>query len=405
MPQAPLALRVAVVSLRKANDAARADHPTDGSPLGLGGSGEGHAEAACIVNGLGDEGSRPDAERGRARLEHLRAPVADGEDAREHRLELHLGPHNLLRLVLILLTLALLLGGLLDRSLKLGLEPDGRLHRPLREARHAAPIGHAHIDLLALALLVVVVLAEHLRPKVGVVQVSARVARLLHAEARLAESPTRRVRRLLVARRRRAPLEDLLNRLGRETLDGTVVLLGEQFLSPVLEKLLDLGRLEAAALARCLAAAALVVVAVGALFRVVAVADDGVLEAKLLVGRVEEVHLVRVTRHEPVDAHKLRLADAVAARLRLQVVLRVPVGVVDDDRVGRGEVDAHAARARAEQEEKGGRAGLAEPVDGGLALVAGDRAVEALVGQALEINVLLDEVEQHRELREGHGAR
>jgi len=48
----------------------------------------------------------------------------------------------------------------------------------------------------------------------------------------------------------------------------------------------------------------------------------------------------------------LYLANAVAARLRLQVVLGVPVRVVDDAGVGGGEVDANTARARAQQKDE-----------------------------------------------------
>jgi outer membrane receptor protein involved in Fe transport len=79
-----------------------------------------------------------------------------------------------------------------------------------------------------------------------------------------------------------------------------------------------------------------------------AVSDDRMLEAELLVGRIEEVHLVRISRDELVHVDRARLPDAMATRPRLDVVLRVPVGVVDDDRVGGRQVDAHAARARAQ---------------------------------------------------------
>ena len=41
------------------------------------------------------------------------------------------------------------------------------------------------------------------------------------------------------------------------------------------------------------------------------------LEAELVVGRVEHVHLVRVFGAEPVHVHRLGLADPVAARHRL----------------------------------------------------------------------------------------
>ena len=60
---------------------------------------------------------------------------------------------------------------------------------------------------------------------------------------------------------------------------------------------------------------------------------------------------ITLTRNT-IDLDVLLLPDAVTARLRLQVVLRVPVGVVDDDGVGYRQVDAEPARARAQQEDE-----------------------------------------------------
>ena len=53
-------------------------------------------------------------------------------------------------------------------------------------------------------------------------------------------------------------------------------------------------------------------------------------QAELATRGLEHHLLVGRARDQPVDHHFLRLADAVAARLRLHVVLRVPVGVVND---------------------------------------------------------------------------
>jgi len=57
---------------------------------------------------------------------------------------------------------------------------------------------------------------------------------------------------------------------------------------------------------------------------------------------------------EAEDEHLVRLAEPVRARQRLDVVVRVPVRVVEHDGVGGGEVDAQAARARREQEDEPG---------------------------------------------------
>ena len=119
--------------------------------------------------------------------------------------------------------------------------------------------------------------------------------------------------------------------------------------------------------------------------------------------RAQKARLARVARDEPVDVDRLGLADAVAARLGLDVVLRVPVGVVDDHRVGGDEVDADAARARAKEEEE--LVGIVgEAVDGRLPRLARDGAVEPLVLVAVQAHVVLDEVEEHLELREDEDA-
>ena len=55
--------------------------------------------------------------------------------------------------------------------------------------------------------------------------------------------------------------------------------------------------------------------------------------------------------------HGARLADPVRARLRLDVVVRVPIRVVDDDRVGRRQVEPEPARARRQQHDVPARGG------------------------------------------------
>ena len=99
------------------------------------------------------------------------------------------------------------------------------------------------------------------------------------------------------------------------------------------------------------------------------------LEAELAVGSLDHLRFVRVLGDEAEDLDSLGLPDAVRARHRLHVVLRVPVGVEDDARVGGDQVDAEAARARREQEGERLAARLAEAVDGGLAQVAAHGAV------------------------------
>ena len=79
--------------------------------------------------------------------------------------------------------------------------------------------------------------------------------------------------------------------------------------------------------------------------------DNESFKTTLGVGLLEECLLDCALRREPVDDDRFGLADAVRAVLSLQVLLRVPVGVEEDDRVRGDEVDALAAGAGAQQEE------------------------------------------------------
>ncbi|KAI3476655.1 hypothetical protein L1887_61750 [Cichorium endivia] len=127
-----------------------------------------------------------------------------------------------------------------------------------------------------------------------------------------------------------------------------------------------------------------------------ALLDDERLELAFVASALEDLLLHRIRRHESEDQHGLGLADAVNSVLRLQIHLRVPVRVVEDDRVGSDQVDAETTGARAEQEQ----------VARILALVLVERlhlrpplflrrsAVDAAGAQLLElVGPLLDDVE------------
>jgi hypothetical protein len=57
---------------------------------------------------------------------------------------------------------------------------------------------------------------------------------------------------------------------------------------------------------------------------------DHLVEVELLLGALHDALLDRAARHQPVQVHHLGLTDAVHARHRLQIDLRVPVGVEED---------------------------------------------------------------------------
>tara|TARA_B100000768_G_C11156957_1_gene322813 strand:- start:56 stop:430 length:375 start_codon:yes stop_codon:yes gene_type:complete len=94
------------------------------------------------------------------------------------------------------------------------------------------------------------------------------------------------------------------------------------------------------------------------------------------------------------------LPDAVRARHRLQVHLRVPVRVEEDDRVGALQVEAEAAGARGEHEYEVGRVGRVELRQQVAAVVTLGVAIEPQVAVPHHLAVLLEQVHELHHLRE-----
>ena len=94
------------------------------------------------------------------------------------------------------------------------------------------------------------------------------------------------------------------------------------------------------------------------------------------------------------------LTDAVGAVLGLEVLLRVPIGVEEDDRVGGGEVDPLTSSAGAEEEELAVFLGV-EVFDLETSLVLFDGAVNAAAFPVvLEGSPVFEDVEGRFELGE-----
>ena len=103
---------------------------------------------------------------------------------------------------------------------------------------------------------------------------------------------------------------------------------------------------------------------------------------------------------EAVDDDGSRLADAVGAILRLEILLRVPVRVKKDDRVGRREVDSLASGTCA-KEKKSAVFLRVEVFDLDAALVLFDGAVYAAAFPVvLERGPVFEDVECRFKLRE-----
>ena len=126
--------------------------------------------------------------------------------------------------------------------------------------------------------------------------------------------------------------------------------------------------------------------------------DDEAVEVQLALRTLEDLLLERVLDAQPVDGHGAGLADPVRAVLCLQVSLRVPIRVIQDDSVGGEQVDAQPARASREHEDEDVRAGRVERRHHLLALFSGRAAVEPAVLVATIEAIVFEDVEHL-----GHG--
>ena len=92
--------------------------------------------------------------------------------------------------------------------------------------------------------------------------------------------------------------------------------------------------------------------------REVAPFDSDVAEEPFLVGLLQDVLLHGLLADQSVNVHVPRLADTMAAILSLCVHRRIPVGIVENDRVGAGQIDAHTTRSRGQDETEDSPVGI-----------------------------------------------
>lgn len=146
-----------------------------------------------------------------------------------------------------------------------------------------------------------------------------------------------------------------------------------------------------------------------ALVQEAALLDDELVQTQFDLGPFHNLLLDRVVRDEAEDAHLeppktspsarkwsaetensvkdgpdlFGLADAMGAVHGLQVHLRVPVRVEEDDDVGRGQVDAEAAGARRQHEDELGAALGVELGNLPVAVLVRRRSVQPAVLQSV----------------------
>ena len=101
--------------------------------------------------------------------------------------------------------------------------------------------------------------------------------------------------------------------------------------------------------------------------------DDQLVQSQLDLGAFHDLLFDRVLRDEAEYAHLLLLTDTMGAIHGLQIHLRVPVGIEQNDHVSRGQVDAQTTGTSRQHEDELGTAGF---------VVLGNLAVAILVRSA-----------------------
>eukprot|EP00960_Hanusia_phi_P069150 767012-Hanusia_phi.AAC.11 len=250
------------------------------------------------------------------------------------------------------------------------------------KTRHPRPPPRPHVLLRHHNLVLVHRQRHELLPEVGVVVVDLRSCRCGH-EARCREGVSRRPRAAVFHDLGAAALEDRLDVLLVEPTALLLRLLLEQVVRPMPQKPLEL-----------------LLVLLARLLRPLLPGDHRLLQPLLLRGSLQHPPLIRLHRDQPVDLHLPRLPDPVAPCLRLQVVLRVPVAVEDDDCVGCRQVDPHPSRLGADEKYEAVTPLLVVAIDRALSHVPADPAVDALKGEVPCPHVLLEHVEHADELAE-----
>lgn len=98
-----------------------------------------------------------------------------------------------------------------------------------------------------------------------------------------------------------------------------------------------------------------------------------------LLGHLSDTLLDRRARHESIDHDLVGLTDTMSARERLNVVVWIPIRVVDDDRVGGSQVNAQTTGSGRQQEAELLRARCVESIDRILTLRTRDGSVDTFV--------------------------
>ena len=103
--------------------------------------------------------------------------------------------------------------------------------------------------------------------------------------------------------------------------------------------------------------------------------------------------LDRVPGNESIDHDFVLLSDTMRSGQSLNVIVRIPIGVIDDDRVGSVQVDAQATGSGGQEEDELLGAFSIETINGVLTQCARDRAINSLVLVTLTFQKVFEQIE------------
>lgn len=123
-------------------------------------------------------------------------------------------------------------------------------------------------------------------------------------------------------------------------------------------------------------------------------------EIQLFTETSQGLLLDRVLADDTVHLHDLGLTDPVGPRDGLDIDLRVPILIDEDDVCCCGEVDTESTGTRRDEEDLVGRVLLLEELDVEGSAGSGSRSVESRVFEASELHKVLEDIEHASETRE-----
>ena len=128
--------------------------------------------------------------------------------------------------------------------------------------------------------------------------------------------------------------------------------------------------------------------------------DHKSVELKLFGGPIDNALLDGIFRHETEDLDGLFLTDTVSTVLSLEIHLRIPITVVENDNIGGGKVDTETTSSGRKHEDELIGVLLVVGRDLGIAEVTIGTTVDATVIVLLHVAVVFEEVQNASHLRE-----